>query len=203
MKKWKRSLLLMLGVLIMLPTAALAYDEIEVEIPVTTNEACRIELSGDAEGEQIIDGTGAFVVPVSHPGTYTCQVRQIPGDDENKTYDERVYNVTIFVESDGDDLKSATIIYIDGVSEKPISLTFENHTDTPDTPDTPGTPDTPDTPNTPNYHKNNHTKGSNIPKTGDNSRLWVWIGTLAGTVVLLAVILIAWRRRKSHGGEKK
>ena len=33
MKKWKRSLLLMLGVLIMLPTAALAYDEIEVEIP--------------------------------------------------------------------------------------------------------------------------------------------------------------------------
>ena len=99
MRKMKKLALLMFGLLMLLPYRALAYDEVEVEIPVTTNESCVIQMSGDFNEEQTIDGSGAFIVPVSHPGTYNCRIQQIPGDEESKIYDEQVYNVLIFVET--------------------------------------------------------------------------------------------------------
>ena len=101
MKEWKRSLLLLVCTLLLMPTRALAYDKLEIEIPVSTNEPCRIELSGDDTEERIIDGSGAFTVTADHPGTYHYQVRQISGGEKDKVYDERIYDVTVFVETDG------------------------------------------------------------------------------------------------------
>ena len=110
MKQLGRMILPALALLILLLVRAMAYDAVEVEIPVKTNESCVIELAGDFTDQKTIDGSGAFTVSVSHPGTYNCQVRQIPGTEENKIYDRRVYNVLLFVETDGDALRSAIVL---------------------------------------------------------------------------------------------
>ena len=124
----KKLALLMFGLLMLLPYRALAYDEVEVEIPVTTNESCVIQMSGDFNEEQTIDGSGAFIVPVSHPGTYNCRIQQIPGDEESKIYDEQVYNVLIFVETADGKLQASIILSADGEPEKLAELAFENET---------------------------------------------------------------------------
>ncbi len=128
MKQLGRMILPALALLILLLVRAMAYDAVEVEIPVKTNESCVIELAGDFTDQKTIDGSGAFTVSVSHPGTYNCQVRQIPGTEENKIYDRRVYNVLLFVETDGDALRSAIVLSLDGEAEKPAELIFENET---------------------------------------------------------------------------
>ena len=176
MKGIKRMALLAVSLLMLLPYRTLAYDEVELKIPVTTNESCVIQLSGDLTGEQTIDGSGVLIVSVSHPGTYNCRIQQIPGDEENKIYDDQVYNVLVFVETADDKLQASVILSADGESDKLAELAFENETvqppppdepekpdepeepdipdepeepDTPDIPDEPGQPDTPDTPDEP------------------------------------------------------
>ncbi len=231
MKQLGRMILPALALLILLLVRAMAYDAVEVEIPVKTNESCVIELAGDFTDQKTIDGSGAFTVSVSHPGTYNCQVRQIPGTEENKIYDQRVYNVLLFVETDGDALRSAIVLSLDGEAEKPAELIFENETaeppipeepdrpeppsepdqpeipGEPDMPDIPGEPDMPDMPDTPSdpakpqYHRASH--DSSTPATGDGSRLAFWGVTFALGAGLLTGGVTVWRRRNNHGGSEQ
>ena len=223
MRKMKKLALLMFGLLMLLPYRALAYDEVEVEIPVTTNESCVIQMSGDFNEEQTIDGSGAFIVPVSHPGTYNCRIQQIPGDEESKIYDEQVYNVLIFVETADGKLQASIILSADGEPEKLAELAFENETvplpsppdepdepdgpatpeepDTPDTPEEPEKPDTPDTPDEPSnptksqHHRAQH-NNNDTPRTGDTNAVLIWSVVMLVSAALLAMVLIIWRNRR-------
>ena len=215
-------LLLTLVLLVFLPARALAYDGVEIEIPVRTNEPCVIELTGDDTDQKTIDGTGVFTVTVSHPGTYNCQVRQIAGTEENKIYDNRVYNVLLFVETDGDALRYAIVLSLDGEAEKPAELIFENETaepsipdepnqpesprepdrpDLPEEPDIPDEPETPSEPAKPQYHRASH--NSNTPATGDSSEIALWGTAFALGAGLLAGGMTVRRRRKNHGGSEQ
>ena len=217
MRKMKKLALLMFGLLMLLPYRALAYDEVEVEIPVTTNESCVIQMSGDFNEEQTIDGSGAFIVPVSHPGTYNCRIQQIPGDEEGKIYDEQVYNVLIFVETADDKLQASIILSADGEPEKLAELAFENETvplppppdepdepeepDTPVSPEEPEKPDTPDTPDEPSnptksqHHRAQH-NNNDTPRTGDTNAVLIWSVVMLVSAALLAMVLIIWRNRR-------
>ena len=217
MKGIKRMALLAVSLLMLLPYRTLAYDEVEVEIPVMTNESCVIQLSGDFAQEQTIDGSGAFIVSVSHPGTYNCRIQQIPGDEENKIYDDQVYNALIFVETADNELWASIILSADNEPEKLAELSFENETalppppnepDEPDEPTPPVEPDTPvepektDTPNTSDepsgptksqYHRAQH--NNNTPQTGDTDAVLIWSVIMLTSAALLLMVLIIFRNK--------
>ena len=214
MKRMKKMVLLALSLLVLLPGRALAYDEIEVEIPVATNESSVIQLTGDFTDEQTIDGSGAFIVSVSHPGTYNCQVKQIPGEEQNKIYDERVYNVLIFVETAEGELRSSIVLSIDGEAAKPVELAFANETvlpptpeepeepeeptppEEPEEPDEPDTPEEPSNPTKPQYHRTQH-PNSDTPRTGDTNTVLIWtVVLLAGAALLAAVLIISCNKHR-------
>ena len=122
--------------------SASAYKTATVKIPVscldTSGGTCgsykiSIEPQNDSPAPSANDldipanGKGNFTISISEPGTYIYKVSEIPGNDPNITYDDKVYEITVFVENDGaDGLKYSVSAKRSGTDLKSPDVHFKN-----------------------------------------------------------------------------
>jgi pilin isopeptide linkage protein len=170
----KRIIGLMIGILLIaVPFTAIAegYEPLTVKIPVRTNEKMTLSLKGDAEGEYAITGQGEIEVTMELPGTYHYELSQVKGTDPKTTYDSTVYEITVFVEDAEGTLQAAVSADEQGKTEKPTELRFVNRNNDP-----------------------------NVPSTGDESTLWLWILILSvsGAAILALILVPMLIRRKQR-----
>ena len=170
----KRIIGLMIGILLIaVPFTAIAegYEPLTVKIPVRTNEKMTLSLKGDAEGEYAITGQGEIEVTMELPGTYHYELSQVKGTDPKTTYDSTVYEITVFVEDAEGTLQAAVSADEQGKTEKPTELRFVNRNNDPD-----------------------------VPSTGDESTLWLWILILSvsGAAILALILVPMLIRRKQR-----
>lgn len=74
-------------------------------------------------------GQAALVIPISCPnrGVFHYTFRQLAGENENCTYDEQVYHITIYVTNgDNDELRTNVAVYKDGVTDEKSEIAFRN-----------------------------------------------------------------------------
>ena len=125
---------------------AAAYAPMPAEIPVSClpvtdadTHTYEIELKPEqdraaqpmpAENTLLIaeNGTGAFRIEVTEPGTYLYQIREIAGTDSGITYDSTVYHVTLFVENGDtpDTLRYAVSAAAEGKTDKSEQIAFQD-----------------------------------------------------------------------------
>ena len=170
----KRIIGLMIGILLIaVPFTAIAegYEPLTVKIPVRTNEKMTLSLKGDAEGEYEISGQGEIEVTMDVPGTYRYELSQKKGTNPKTTYDSTVYEITVFVEDAEGTLQAAVSADEQGKTEKPTELRFVNRNNDPD-----------------------------VPSTGDESTLWLWILILSvsGAAILALILVPMLIRRKQR-----
>ena len=170
----KRIIGLMIGILLIAaPFTAIAegYEPLTVKIPVRTNEKMTLSIKGDAEGEYAITGQGEIEVTMELPGTYRYELSQVKGTDPKTTYDSTVYEITVFVEDAEGTLQAAVSADEQGKTEKPTELRFVNRNNDPD-----------------------------VPSTGDESTLWLWILILSvsGAAILALILVPMLIRRKQR-----
>lgn len=170
----KRIIGLMIGILLIaVPFTAIAegYEPLTVKIPVRTNEKMTLSLKGDAEGEYAITGQGEIEVTMELPGTYRYELSQKKGTNPKTTYDSTVYEITVFVEDAEGTLQAAVSADEQGKTEKPTELRFVNRNNDPD-----------------------------VPSTGDESTLWLWILILSvsGAAILALILVPMLIRRKQR-----
>lgn len=75
------------------------------------------------------EGSGEFgAMTYTKPGIYKYTITQTPGSTERWTYDDGVYNVTVYAtnKESGDGLDINVAIYKDGATEKTGEIVFEN-----------------------------------------------------------------------------
>ena len=160
----KRIIGLMIGILLIAaPFTAIAegYEPLTVKIPVRTNEKMTLSIKGDAEGEYEISGQGEIEVTMDVPGTYRYELSQKKGTNPKTTYDSTVYEITVFVEDAEGTLQAAVSADEQGKTEKPTELRFVNRNNDPD-----------------------------VPSTGDETTLWLWILILSVSGAAVAALLI-------------
>ena len=170
----KRIIGLMIGILLIAaPFTAIAegYEPLTVKIPVRTNEKMTLSIKGDAEGEYEISGQGEIEVTMDVPGTYRYELSQKKGTNPKTTYDSTVYEITVFVEDAEGTLQAAVSADEQGKTEKPTELRFVNRNNDPD-----------------------------VPSTGDESTLWLWILILSvsGAAILALILVPMLIRRKQR-----
>ena len=170
----KRIIGLMIGILLIaVPFTAIAegYEPLTVKIPVRTNEKMTLSIKGDAEGEYEISGQGEIEVTMDVPGTYRYELSQKKGTNPKTTYDSTVYEITVFVEDAEGTLQAAVSADEQGKTEKPTELRFVNRNNDPD-----------------------------VPSTGDESTLWLWILILSvsGAAILALILVPMLIRRKQR-----
>lgn len=98
------------------------YTPINLKIPVYTNESMVLSLTGDDAKELTVETKGEFVLELKLPGTYHYELKQIPGKDSTKIYDERIYQITVFVEDHEGSLQAAFSADQVGAAAKPNEL---------------------------------------------------------------------------------
>lgn len=145
--------------------AGYSYDSVSTELTVKTTTPCVVEITGDMTETKEVDGDGVFVLTASEPGTYRYRIKQIPGSDENVTYDTTEYNVLLFVESVDDRLLTAITLYFDDVLEKPAEVKFTNTVKTDPTTSTPPTATPSTKPGTPTSERPTSTTPQTTTKT--------------------------------------
>lgn len=168
-----------------------------VAIPVTcsgsgTDETFTYTLTGsDSEYETITEGTlhlktggkDAFMVEYTYPGEYHLKAAQKKGNDTATSYDNTVYEVTVYVTEDEDGKMAAeAVAYIAGQTDKKASLSFTNTKAVKKTTSSKETSVPKD-----------GTKTSGSVKTGDLFNLAGWTA-FAGTALLLYLFLITRKR---------
>lgn len=119
-----------------------AYATVEAEIPVNclkvSNNQYVYEIKIESENEyapvpdsDILkieeNGIGIFKINLTEPGTFSYQIREIAGDDQNIKYDSSVYVITVFVTNDTDGgLAYSISAQIDGQKHKPEGIKFKD-----------------------------------------------------------------------------
>ena len=145
------------------------------DAPMPDNKAAR----KDAEtGALYMDqkGPGSYefgwmTFDQEHVGnTYVYTVREMPGSDSRYDYDVEIYTLTIKVSSK-DGKVVLDVSYTDKSGSSVDTPVFTNVFDDP--------------PRTPS-------KG---PKTGDANNIWIWIGLMAASVVVIAVGATIWAKK--------
>ena len=174
------------------------YTPINVKISVYTNESMVLSLTGDDEKELTVENKGEFVLELKLPGTYHYELKQIPGNDSTKIYDKRVYQITVFVEDHEGSLQAAFSADLVGAAAKPNELRFDTQVKATPTP-TPTPSPTPTPTPTPTPASSSGTN----PKTGDESRLFLWVGISIGSAILIAVIVILLFLEKKRPSSKQ
>lgn len=122
--------------------SAAAYEAATAEIPVecfigsaSDTEPYRIKLEAVTEGAPVPESDilevsiaeEKFEVALTSPGTFMYRIYEIAGDDEGIEYDANIYTVALFVENDGDDRLSYTVVANAGDgSSKSASIKFKN-----------------------------------------------------------------------------
>ena len=120
-----------------------AYTPLKAEIPVFCQEVADSDLQiyqitilpeneqTPAPASRTLEisenSTGTFEIEITEPGTYRYQISENTGSDSAVTYDERVYEVTVFAENSvSDTLVCAVIANLAGSTEKAEQILFEN-----------------------------------------------------------------------------
>lgn len=122
--------------------SASAYKTVKVIIPVScletegsTSRSYKISIepqnNSPAPSADKLDipanGKGYFTISISEPGTFIYNVSEIPGNDPNIKYDDKVYEITVFVENDGTDgLKYSVLAKQVGTNSKSPNVNFIN-----------------------------------------------------------------------------
>lgn len=157
---------------------------------------------GSKDGVYIMTVTGAGTKnfpSITYPGVgiYEYSIYQVKGSHADVTYDDTVYQLTVYVTNaeDGSGLEISAVLYPDEVSTKDSSAAFTNIYPTV-TPTPEPTPDpAPDPSPAPSA-----TSGS--PKTGDNSNTNLY-AAFAGVSAAVIVLLVAARKRAGKTEEQE
>lgn len=160
---------------------------VTARIPVSctgdhTDERFTFELEGgDSVYEQVDTGSltladgeeGYFAVTYSYPGTYHYTAEQKPGSDDATVYDHTVYQIDVYVtENDAGEKEVHPVMYVKGEMEKREKLEFHNSREVPASPEEPEQPEVQRT----------------GPRTGDNSRLPLWIAALLSATGMICTV---------------
>ncbi|MCI7812261.1 MAG: FctA domain-containing protein [Lachnospiraceae bacterium] len=158
---------------------------------VAVDEECPMpkETKGRIYTMEVI-GAGNFGLPTityENPGIYKYTIRQLAGTNPKCTYDDTVYEMTVYVTNaeDGSGLEATAILYPDSDGTKQIEAKFHNEYETETEPET-EVPETEQPITEPPSHN---------PKTGDESNLSLYM-ILIGISGAVIVFLLAKNKRK-------
>lgn len=192
---------LILAALLIIPaqpvSATFEYTPITIKIPFTVSEKNikdketydvviePLDSSFPKPVKDVISVEGgssaSFEIVAGEPGTYGYRICERKGSDKDIIYDDRSYEVTVFVTSDDDGNLEYQIVLSDGSSVKPTSVKFVN-TSEEDKPDiTPTTkPSNPDP----------------ITRTGEVLSKYLPYGLIAIALGAGIIIFVIIRRRR-------
>lgn len=131
-------------------------------------------------------GEGSFEETYTTPGMYTYKVYEVKGSDSHYTYDETIYEISVYVYADGTELSTMVKVYKTDSDVKTDSIlfinTYENPDDTSTSTDTNSDTGTSSETTTPFWA---------LPQTGDKANIWwsvfmIFI-SIAGIVLLLVL----------------
>lgn len=202
---------LLLACVVAVPTRALAapasgsgHEPVTARVPVSVSlsgdeavdESFRFEIvpaddesAQPAESVVTVEGAGeaSFSFTFDRVGEHHYTVRQLAGDAANWTYDDRVYDVTVYcMWNEATDDLYTTVIIENAEGYKADSCSFENSYAAPSEPAASDEP----TAQTP----------SGVPSTGDVTS-YAPIVALVCVGVALVCVAVWHSRRGTHGGE--
>lgn len=175
---------------------------VTVRIPVSctgdhTDERFTFELEGgDSVYEQVQEKTlelsdgeeNSFAVVYNYPGTYHYTVHQKAGTDEQTVYDDTVYQIDVYVtENDAGEKEVHPVMYVKGEMEKREKLEFHNSREVPASPEEPEQPKEPEQPDAVTPVSVPEVQRTE-PRTGDNSRLTLWIAVLLSATGMICTV---------------
>lgn len=133
--------------------------------------------------DDMVTVTGTF----DEPGIHRYSVYQVPGNDPDVIYDDRVYTVVFCAwVNEADELQVTVVVYLDGQDEKPETLRFRNTLCEQPTPPPTDTPEpTPTPPPT--------------PHTGAPAMYGIGVAFIVAAAVMLTIVAI--RRRAQHDAQ--
>ncbi len=108
-------------------------DTFTIELAAVTTGAPMPEGTSDGVCTDTIEGEGSltFTIEYSHTGVYSYTISQIPGDNQDCTYDDTVYSLTVYVTVDENWNMEVTTVLEDEEGEKLATATFVNVYDPP------------------------------------------------------------------------
>lgn len=224
MKRWKH-MMIGLAVWCMMAVPAFAEEKIEVSIPVTislsgilpeTTEDFMIELrakqpsypmpEGAAEGiyTMTINGASTKKIPpivYDRTGIYTYTLYQLAGENENCTYDDVVYVLTVRItQTEDGKLESTVVLHADSADKKRADTIFRNKYEGHGSEDGVVLPDS-DTseggevlPATDTIEHND----SDAPKTGDDSAPVLYAVLIAASLGVLGMLMLTRKGEKTE-----
>lgn len=191
-------------------TGAPQLDSEDYEIVVEADDPAYPMPAGSENGvyKLIITGANMVTLPViEFPslGIYTYTISQTPGTNDLGNYDDRVYNITVYITNaeDGSGLQSTVIAQQASEEAKLDELEFINdyEIELPDEETPGGEVELPDEeipggeaePTDPPHEP----EKSDVPKTGDNTMIWLYIALFVGAGILLLVLALT-RKKKAE-----
>ncbi len=156
------------------------------------------------------DGLITFkALQLTETGTHYYVVEEVKGEEAGMTYDTTAYYVAVTVTDNGEgQLESSTaIIKKGGATPLAGDMEFRNTyvkpevTPTPTPTPTPGPGDPTPTPG--GTAVPGATPDSDVPPTGDDNNIALYVTVMVASVAAIAGLLIAGRRQKGSGGRKK
>ncbi len=156
-------------------TFELAPDEETFPMPGKNGGIAEVTIGGS--------GTASFGTwSYTEPGEYTYQVKEVAGDNSHYTYDKTLYTIIDTVTlNDAGDLEVTRVIQNDSGETINGALAFTNEY---------------------TNSKTNHVTKPNNPndnlavQTGDNSHPYVLLAVAIGSLILLLILGLIWRRKK-------
>ncbi len=111
-------------------------------------------------------------IQYSSIGVYTYKIYQLKGSNKLATYDDTKYHLVVYVTNaeGGSGLETTVLLYLVGEKGKLDQVVFKNKYERPSRPDSPPT-DKPD-----------------VPKTGDDTLIWPYIGLFISGVAMLIIL---------------
>ena len=191
---------LLIGLCIVLGcvTPVYATDTVSAVIDVKAESPCMVRLKGVSDNtstyveEKELKDQTSFSITYNEPGEYEYELQQVK-NNESEIYDSHVYKVFVSVIYDEGTMKAVVTGGTKGSDEKQEEFVFvkqkEPEEPKPEDPTTPTKPSNPSNPTTPSQR-------TDVIKTGDETRLGLWIGTLVLSGFMLVILMFIERK---HG----
>lgn len=159
----------------------------------------------------IISEEGMVVLPgmmFTDLGIYTYTIYQEPGENQLIDYDERVYNLVIYVTNSpsGQGLDTMVILYLLGEPTKQEEIVLDNeYTEEPEEPEEPEEtapgprPEEPGKPEGPSRTTkvDSVSQETTVPQTGDDTVIWPYVGLLLSGAGILLMAGFTVNKKKS------
>lgn len=184
--------------------------------PPTYNEDYKIILEADNPKYPMPNGSigGFYTLTITGEGTvkfpeiqyssigiYTYKIYQLKGTNNLATYDDTKYHLVVYVTNieGGSGLETTVLLYLVGEEGKLDEVIFENKYDRPSRPEEPETPDRSESPETPDpppvdepipsdLPDSPPTDKPNVPKTGDDTVVWPYVGLFISGAAMLIML---------------